>query len=191
MYLRTCGSFKSANHKKSGSENRKSTKSHICGRSANLTNYLSPQIYGISYLRNLLADRPLWQFHREPSLTCEAYSTSWRTHVEVSHLKTLDIGWSMVTWRPGVEELVSTCREWTSCRGYVCRQDYLESTYTVDCRWVTFRDHVIWGTYYLDSSRQRGEVPIIYGEKTLRKMVWDTGDLVLFCYLYRLPGEIV
>ncbi len=51
--MRICGSFKSANHKNLGSANRKSP--NICGRSANLTNYLIPQIcwfaiYG-TYLR--------------------------------------------------------------------------------------------------------------------------------------------
>jgi hypothetical protein len=35
--------FKSANHNKDSA--RKSPKCHICGRSANLTNYLSPQIF--------------------------------------------------------------------------------------------------------------------------------------------------
>ncbi len=59
MYLRTCGSFKtvkrlgsanskfthykSANHKKIRSANRKPAKCHICGRSANITNYLGSQ----------------------------------------------------------------------------------------------------------------------------------------------------
>ncbi len=47
MYLRTWGRFKSANHKMIGSANRESEKCHICGRSANLTNYLSRQIYGL------------------------------------------------------------------------------------------------------------------------------------------------
>jgi hypothetical protein len=41
MYLWTCGSFSSANHKKIGSANRKSGKCHIFGRSANLTNISS------------------------------------------------------------------------------------------------------------------------------------------------------
>jgi hypothetical protein len=36
MYLQTCGSFESANHKKDWVRNRKSAKCHICGRSANL-----------------------------------------------------------------------------------------------------------------------------------------------------------
>jgi hypothetical protein len=51
MYLRTCGSVKSASRKEYWV--RKSQiriKDHICGRSANLTNYLSPQICG-TYLR--------------------------------------------------------------------------------------------------------------------------------------------
>ncbi len=39
MYLRTCGSFNSANHKKIGSANLKSAKCLLCWRSANLTNY--------------------------------------------------------------------------------------------------------------------------------------------------------
>ncbi len=52
MYPRTCKkfgpanqkftSYKSASHKKDWV--RKSAKCHICGRSANLTNYLRPQI---------------------------------------------------------------------------------------------------------------------------------------------------
>ncbi len=46
MYLGTCG--KSANHKKIWSENSKSAMCHICGRSANVTNYLSSQICGIA-----------------------------------------------------------------------------------------------------------------------------------------------
>jgi hypothetical protein len=46
LYLRTCGSFMSANRKKIGSANRKSANGHICGRSANLTNYLCLQICG-------------------------------------------------------------------------------------------------------------------------------------------------
>jgi hypothetical protein len=33
---------------KTGSVNRKYAKCHICGRSANLTNYLSPQICGFA-----------------------------------------------------------------------------------------------------------------------------------------------
>jgi hypothetical protein len=47
--LRTCGSFKSANHKKRfGSliTNRKSAKCHMCVRSAKLTNYLTELICG-------------------------------------------------------------------------------------------------------------------------------------------------
>jgi hypothetical protein len=43
MDLLICGSSKSANHKKLTFANPKSAKCHICGRSANLTNYLSPQ----------------------------------------------------------------------------------------------------------------------------------------------------
>ena len=31
-----------------GSENRKSANSHTCGRSTNVTNFMSPQIYGFS-----------------------------------------------------------------------------------------------------------------------------------------------
>ncbi len=38
IYLQICGSFKSANHKKSGSKNRKSAQCQICGKSADLTN---------------------------------------------------------------------------------------------------------------------------------------------------------
>jgi hypothetical protein len=47
MYLQICGSFESANHKKSGSTNRKSAKCQICGRFANLTNYLKGQCHEI------------------------------------------------------------------------------------------------------------------------------------------------
>ncbi len=36
LYLRTCGSFKLANHKKIGSAISKSAKCHICGRSPNV-----------------------------------------------------------------------------------------------------------------------------------------------------------
>ncbi len=36
--------------------NLKSAKCHICGRSANLTNYLSLQVYGLEVLWNLFAD---------------------------------------------------------------------------------------------------------------------------------------
>jgi hypothetical protein len=51
MYFRNCGGFKSANHKKKiGSANPKFAKCHICWRSANLTNYLSPALCG-TYLR--------------------------------------------------------------------------------------------------------------------------------------------
>jgi hypothetical protein len=49
MYLRTCGSFKFANHKKIGFANRKSATFHICGRSANLTTYQIPQIFKSNY----------------------------------------------------------------------------------------------------------------------------------------------
>jgi hypothetical protein len=58
MYLRSCGSFRSANHKKIGPANRKFAKCYICGRSANLTNYLSAQVCGcVIFLRNLFGDR--------------------------------------------------------------------------------------------------------------------------------------
>jgi hypothetical protein len=40
MHSRTCRSFKSAFRKKIRFANRKSSKGHICGRSANLTNLL-------------------------------------------------------------------------------------------------------------------------------------------------------
>ncbi len=53
-YLRTCGNLKAANYKeKVGSENRKSAKCHTCRWSANLTNYLSPQVADLRF-----ADRP-------------------------------------------------------------------------------------------------------------------------------------
>ncbi len=41
-----------------GSANRKSAECHICGRSANLTNYLTTQICGFARLQNLFADCP-------------------------------------------------------------------------------------------------------------------------------------
>ncbi len=53
MYLRTYGGSQIT--KKIRSTNRKSAKCHICGRSTDPTNYLSPQICGfaicVSYLR--------------------------------------------------------------------------------------------------------------------------------------------
>jgi hypothetical protein len=58
MYLRTCGSFKSANHKTIGSANRKSAKCHIFGKSANLKNYLSPQICGFAICGTYLVNCP-------------------------------------------------------------------------------------------------------------------------------------
>jgi hypothetical protein len=68
MYLRTCRSFKFANHKMIWSANRKSAKCHICGRSANLTNYLSLK-FAIFDLRNLFADCP------SLTVTVAAYKT--------------------------------------------------------------------------------------------------------------------
>ncbi len=79
MYLWICGRSKSANHKKIESENHKSAKNHICGRFANLTNYLSSQGLRISDLRNLFADCP----------TFESYSTRpFYTRFFVRYLKT-------------------------------------------------------------------------------------------------------
>ncbi len=60
LYLRACGSFKSANHKKDWvciSQIQQSAEFiHICRSSANLTNFLSPQICGNTicgtYLQN-------------------------------------------------------------------------------------------------------------------------------------------
>ncbi len=49
-------SFKTANYKKDWV--RKSAKCHICRRSANLTNYLSPQICGLAILE-LICGPPL------------------------------------------------------------------------------------------------------------------------------------
>ncbi len=50
-----CGSYNSANHKNSGSATRKSAKCHNCERSASITNYFSPSIFGFAicgiYLR--------------------------------------------------------------------------------------------------------------------------------------------
>ncbi len=53
MCLRTCGNFKSANHKKYWV--RKSVKCDICRRSANLTNNLNRKFADLRYL---FADRP-------------------------------------------------------------------------------------------------------------------------------------
>jgi hypothetical protein len=50
MYLRNAEDFSPHITKLIGSANRKSAKCHICGRSASLTNYLTPQICG-TYLR--------------------------------------------------------------------------------------------------------------------------------------------
>ncbi len=58
MYMRICGSFKTAIHKKSGSTNRKSAKCQICGRFANLTNYLRLQNCEICDLRNFIFRPP-------------------------------------------------------------------------------------------------------------------------------------
>ncbi len=58
MSLRNCGRFKSANHKEIGSANRKSAMCHICGKSANPTNYLSHKFADLQF-GNLFADRPL------------------------------------------------------------------------------------------------------------------------------------
>jgi hypothetical protein len=55
MYLRTVLNPQITN--KIGSANRKSAKCHICGRSANITNYLSPQICGFAEF-TVFADRP-------------------------------------------------------------------------------------------------------------------------------------
>jgi hypothetical protein len=46
--------FRSGNHKKNGPANSKSAKCHICGRSANLTSYLSPQMWGITICETYL-----------------------------------------------------------------------------------------------------------------------------------------
>ncbi len=58
MYLQTCGSFKSEHHKKRWSTNRKSAKCQICGRFANLWNYLSPEICGYVICRTYLRTAP-------------------------------------------------------------------------------------------------------------------------------------
>jgi hypothetical protein len=51
IYLRSCESCKSANHKKIRSKNCKSARSHICGSSENLINYSSPQIFGLRFAK--------------------------------------------------------------------------------------------------------------------------------------------
>jgi hypothetical protein len=61
MYLGTCGNFKSTNHKKDWAANRKSAKSHICGRSANRTNYLNPQFCGFAICGTYLRIAHLWK----------------------------------------------------------------------------------------------------------------------------------
>jgi hypothetical protein len=59
MYLRTCGSLSPQITKKIGSaKNRKPAKCHICGRSPNLTNYLSSQIFGFAICGIIFADLP-------------------------------------------------------------------------------------------------------------------------------------
>jgi hypothetical protein len=44
------------------SANRKSAKCHICERSANLTNYLGPQICGFAVCGNYLRTAHLWKY---------------------------------------------------------------------------------------------------------------------------------
>jgi hypothetical protein len=48
MYLLTCGSFKSENHKRLDPQNLKSAKCHICGRTANLTIIQVRKICGLA-----------------------------------------------------------------------------------------------------------------------------------------------
>jgi hypothetical protein len=48
---------------KNGSANRKSAKCNICGRSANLANYLSPQIADLRFAE-LLCGPPTFDTHR-------------------------------------------------------------------------------------------------------------------------------
>jgi hypothetical protein len=53
MYLWTCRSFESAYEKTNGSSNRTSVKCHICGRSANPANYLSPQVVKLRFAKHI------------------------------------------------------------------------------------------------------------------------------------------
>ncbi len=55
MYLRTYGSFKSENHSKDWVR-------YICGRSANLTNYLSQKVCGFSLRRTYLRTAHFWYY---------------------------------------------------------------------------------------------------------------------------------
>ncbi len=64
MYLRTCGSIKSANPKKIGFANRNFAKCHICGTSANLTNFIQVRKFADLRFADLFAGRtPLLKFH--------------------------------------------------------------------------------------------------------------------------------
>ncbi len=67
--------FKSANHKKIWSANRKSAKCHICGMSANLTNYLSPQICEFSICGTYLRTAYLWPFKWLPLRFWASFNT--------------------------------------------------------------------------------------------------------------------
>jgi hypothetical protein len=60
MYLRACGNFKSANHKKDWAN--KSAKWHICCRSAILTDFLIPLSCGFAICGTYLRTAHLWPF---------------------------------------------------------------------------------------------------------------------------------
>ncbi len=72
-FLQNCGSFKSAKNlgqqilnpriaKNIGSSNCKSANCHTCGRSANVTNFVSPQIWGFSKAwRKMIPEKNLEQ----------------------------------------------------------------------------------------------------------------------------------
>jgi hypothetical protein len=70
---------------KIGSANRKSAKCHICGGSANLTNYFNLQICGICDLRNLFAYHPpLLAVYSYFTYQFTLYFTHWRQIVQGS-----------------------------------------------------------------------------------------------------------
>jgi hypothetical protein len=74
MYLQTCGSFNSANHKDIGFANRKSTKCHICGRSANLKKHLSEQIADLRFAELICGPPTFGKYHYRFGLSFVKYS---------------------------------------------------------------------------------------------------------------------
>jgi hypothetical protein len=76
MYLRTCGGLSPQITKKIGSAIRNSVKSHICGRSTNLTNLFKSENLRICDLRNLFADRPPLLMCLQPLNSLKHFLTS-------------------------------------------------------------------------------------------------------------------